>query len=74
MKNKEVKIGKSKLSKILKSPDRIKRKEAYEIETWGRINFGDFNISKGQNKVLIKGVKLAKDNFAEVKGLNISYK
>jgi len=71
---KEVKIEKSKMSKIVKSPDRIKRKEAYEIETWGSISFGDFNIPKGQNKVLIKGIILAKDNFAEVKGLNISYK
>jgi len=60
-------------SKQIPSPDRIPRKEAYEMEKWKNIRIGTFFISEGKNFVKMKALKIKNLNVVELKGLRLSF-
>ncbi len=68
---KEVVIRESAESVQIPSPDRVLRKEAYEMSEWKRLKIGTFFIPKGRNTVRLKALKLAGQNVAELKGLRL---
>jgi arylsulfatase A-like enzyme len=53
-KNYPFSISKVSESKQIPSPDRIPRKEVYEMENWGKQQIGIFELKKGKNKVSLK--------------------
>ena len=55
------------------SPDRVKRKEVYEMSEWGILKLGSFKITMGKQLVKLKALSLANLNVAEVKGLKIRF-
>lgn len=57
----------------VKSPDRVKRKEAYEMSEWGKLNLGTFHLSKGVTSVVLKATAVKDVNVAEIKGITIHY-
>lgn len=59
---------------IIKSPDRIKRKEVYEVVNWKKITLGKFNIVAGRQFITLKASKVTGSNVAEVRALRIVYK
>ncbi len=63
---KEVVIDKAFYSSQIPSPDRVPRKEAYEMRAWGRLKVGTFNIAKGKQFVKLSALKVANENVAEL--------
>jgi arylsulfatase A-like enzyme len=47
-------ISKIFTSKQIPSPDRIPRKEVYEMENWGNQKIGVFQLKKGKNRIALK--------------------
>jgi arylsulfatase A-like enzyme len=58
-------------SSQLLSPDRVPRKEAYEMSTWGSLRLGTFIVSEGKHIVRLKASTLANQNVAEVMALRV---
>jgi hypothetical protein len=57
----------------LKSPDRIKRKEAYEVVNWKRLKLGEFRIAEGTHRITLRASKVLGSNVAEVRALRVLY-
>ncbi len=68
---KEVAIRKAFYSKQVPSPDRVPRKEAYEMEAWATLKLGTFFIQEGKNIVKLKALKVKNKNVAEVNQLRL---
>lgn len=69
----QVKIEKESSSTVIYSPDRVKRKEAYEIENWGKLTFGDRYIPEGKQRISIKATSMPGKNVMEFNQLSIKY-
>ncbi len=59
-------------SKQIPSPDRVPRKEAYEMRAWKPLRIGTFFIREGKNIVKLKAIHVANKNVAEVNELRLS--
>lgn len=57
----------------LKSPDRIKRKEAYEVVNWKSLKLGEFSIAEGRHRITLRASKVLGTNVAEVRALRVLY-
>lgn len=57
-------------SKQIKSPDRVTRKEAYEMSGWKRQLIGTFDIGAGLQTIVLKALKVTK-NVAEVNAIRL---
>jgi arylsulfatase A-like enzyme len=55
------------------SPDRVPRKEAFEMEAWKKVVIGQFELKKGKNIVKLKAVRVANKNVMELNGLRFKY-
>jgi arylsulfatase A-like enzyme len=53
------------------SPDRVPRKEAYEMSEWKKLPIDTFTIPKGKHVISIKAIHVAKANVAEIKCLRV---
>lgn len=73
-KTKRLKVARAFSSKIIPSPDRVPRKEACQMEKWGKLSVGDFFIPKGKYRILIKATDVKGDNVMEFNQLNIEFK
>ncbi|MBK5278315.1 MAG: sulfatase-like hydrolase/transferase [Bacteroidia bacterium] len=78
----EVQLGNEKRNVIVKdafyskqvpSPDRIVRKEAYEMGTWKSLPVGTFAIQEGRHILKMKAINIKNTNVAEVKGLELKF-
>ena len=58
-------------SKQIPSPDRVHRKEAYEMSEWKKLPLGTFTIPEGKHLIKIKALHVAKENVAEIKCLRL---
>ena len=68
----ESKIKRPHMSPLLPSPDRIPRKEAYEVRTWGKIKLGTLWVDEGITQVILSVKKIGNQNVGEIKSLTIS--
>ena len=68
---KDVLVYPSFYSKQVPSPDRVPRKEAYEMSKWKYLEIGTFSIPKGKHFIKIKALDLAHENIAEIKSIII---
>ena len=71
--SKSVKVKKSFSSDVIPSPDRVPRKEAYEIKKWGKLQVGGVFIPKGKSKIMIKATDIKGANVMEFNQLNIRF-
>ncbi|MEP7322132.1 MAG: hypothetical protein ABI761_09440, partial [Saprospiraceae bacterium] len=71
--NKEAVIQKAFYSKIIPSPDRVPRKEAYEMSGWKHLKIGTYHIGKGKQIIKLKATKVQNDNVAEINLLRFTY-
>lgn len=55
------------------SPDKVQRKEAYEMKAWKRLRIGTFSIPAGKHFVTLKALKIAHENVAEINGLRLTF-
>ncbi|MEO5581159.1 MAG: arylsulfatase [Saprospiraceae bacterium] len=69
--NKEVVIQNAFYSKQIPSPDRIPRKEAYELSRWYRLRIGTYLIEKGKQIIKLKASKIPNDNVAEINSIRL---
>ncbi|MCJ8164239.1 arylsulfatase [Pontibacter sp. E15-1] len=60
-------------SEQLPSPDRVPRKEAYEMQEWKALRIGTFQIPAGKHVVKLKALRVKNENVAEVKGLRLKF-
>ncbi len=60
-------------SKQIPGPDRVPRKEAYEMRAWKRLKIGTFVIHEGKNIVKLKALKITNNNVAQVNQLRLKY-
>lgn len=60
-------------SKQIPSPDRVPRKEAYEMSEWKRLPLGTFTISEGKHLINIRALFVAKENVAEIRCLRLMH-
>lgn len=58
-------------SEQIESPDRIRRKEAYEMEAWNTVVLGSFYIPEGKQIVSLKALEIQKENVAELYSLRL---
>ena len=70
---KEVIVQSAFYSKQIPSPDRIPRKEAYEMSEWKKLQLGTFTIAEGKQTIKLKALRVAKENVAEVKALRLRF-
>ncbi len=56
----------------ISSPDRVPRKEAYELKEWKNLTIGSFNIPSGKHIVKLKVLKVEHENVAELNGLRFT--
>ncbi len=68
---KEVVVQPAFYSKQIPSPDRVPRKEAYEMSEWKKLPIGTFTIPEGKHVIKIKALHVAKANVAEIKCLRV---
>lgn len=57
----------------LPSPDRVPRKEAYEMADWGQLVIGTFRVPAGKTSVRLKALKIAGSSAAEIDGLRLRF-
>lgn len=50
----------------IKSPDRVPRKEAYEMSGWKRLIIGTYHIAEGKQRIKLKTSKVENGNVAEI--------
>ncbi len=60
-------------SQPIPSPDRVTRKEAYEMKEWKKLNIGFFNVKPGRQVLKLKALKVKNENVAEVKGVSLTF-
>ena len=70
--DKELVIKKAYYSKQIKSPDRVPRKEAYEMSGWKRLKIGTYFIAAGKQMVKLKTSKIKNGNVAEINLLRLT--
>ncbi len=70
---KEVAVNPAFYSKQIPSPDRVPRKEAYEMSEWKKLLLGAFTIPEGKHLIKIKARQVAKANVAEIKCLRVVF-
>jgi arylsulfatase A-like enzyme len=58
-------------SKQIPSPDRIPRKEVYEMENWGSQKIGFFDLKKGENKIVLKPNSSQFPSYFDVKSIHV---
>ena len=68
---KETVIDKAFQGKQVASPDRVPRKEAYELDKWGRMHVGTFDVKGGKQRVTIRALNVQKNNVAEVRAIRL---
>lgn len=68
---KEVVVQPAFYSTQIPSPDRVPRKEAYEMSEWKKLPIGTFAIPEGKHIIKIKALQVAKANVAEIKCLRV---
>jgi arylsulfatase A-like enzyme len=68
-----INIQKASHAKQIQSPDRVKRKEAYEMHNWKRMKIGSFNISGAQHLVKLKALKIGHENVLELYQLRLKF-
>lgn len=56
----------------LPSPDRVPRKEAYELAAWGQLVIGTFRVPAGKTSIRLKALKIPGSTAAEIDGLRLS--
>ncbi len=71
--SKPVKVTKAFSSAMIPSPDRVPRKEAYEIKKWGKLQVGEVFIPKGKSTITIKATDIKGDNVMEFNQLNVCF-
>jgi arylsulfatase A len=64
--SREVIINQEFYATQIPSPDRVPRKEAYEMSRWKILKVGIFFISDGKQQVKLKAVKIRNKNVAEL--------
>ncbi|WP_245897232.1 sulfatase-like hydrolase/transferase [Hymenobacter nivis] len=57
----------------LPSPDRVPRKEAYEMADWGHLVIDTFRVPAGKTSIRLKALKIAGSSAAEIDGLRLSF-
>ena len=57
----------------LPSPDRVPRKEAYEMAAWGQLAVGTFRVPAGKTTIRLKALKITGATAAEIKGLRLRF-
>ncbi|MDJ0367025.1 arylsulfatase [Hymenobacter sp. H14-R3] len=57
----------------LPSPDRVPRKEAYEMAAWGQLVVGTFRVPAGKTSICLKALKITGATAAEINGLQLSF-
>ena len=70
--HKEVVIRDAFYSKQIPSPDRVPRKEAYEMSGWKRLNIGTYHIAGGKQVIKLRASKIQNDNVAEINLLRLT--
>lgn len=71
--SKKVSIKDPYYSEQIQSPDRVPRKEAYEMKSWGSLDLGDFSIPEGKAYITLKALRVRNKNVAEVEQLRMQY-
>jgi len=69
----EVTITQASFSRQVPSPDRVPRKEAYEMDGWKSLRIGTFAISEGKHSVRMRALKIEHRNVAEIRGLRLRF-
>lgn len=57
----------------LPSPDRVLRKEAYEMAAWGQLPLGTFRVPAGPTLIRLRAARVVGTNVAQVNGLRIEF-
>jgi len=70
--NKKVVIENAFYSKQIPSPDRVPRKEAYEMSGWKRLIIGTYHISEGKQIIKLRASKIKNNNVAEINSLRLT--
>lgn len=70
---KTVTVSKAFATARIASPDRVPRKEAYEMEKWGVLKVDTFDIPAGETVVSMKAEKVKNVNVAEIKCLRFTF-
>ncbi len=60
-------------SQPITSPDRVTRKEAYEMKEWKKLHIGFFIVKPGRQVLKLKALKVKNENVAEVKGVSLTF-
>ncbi len=68
---KTVVIQQAYYSSQIKSPDRVPRKEAYEMSEWKRLKIGTYHIAEGKQLIKLKTSKIKNVNVAEINLLRL---
>lgn len=58
---------------MVPSPDRVTRKEAYEVKEWKYLTIGNFAVPPGQHVVKLTAMDIRNKNVAELNGLRLTY-
>ncbi|QMU28762.1 arylsulfatase [Adhaeribacter radiodurans] len=53
------------------SPDRVPRKEAYEVSSWKRMEVGTYYIASGKQLVTLRALQVSNKNVAEINSINL---
>ncbi|MEJ7737173.1 MAG: arylsulfatase [Chitinophagaceae bacterium] len=69
--NKEAVIKNAFYSKQIRSPDRVPRKEAYEMSGWKRLVIGTYHITSGKQVIKLRASQIQNDNVAEINLLRL---
>jgi arylsulfatase A len=48
------------------SPDRVPRKEAYEMGGWKRLDIGIYHLAEGRQRIKLRALKIVNENLAEI--------
>ncbi len=64
--NKEVVVQHAFYPKQIPSPDRVPRKEAYEMSGWKSLRIGTYHIDKGKQIIKLKASEIKHNNVAEI--------
>ncbi|MEO6001244.1 MAG: sulfatase-like hydrolase/transferase, partial [Chitinophagaceae bacterium] len=70
--DKKVVIQKSFYSKQIQSPDRVPRKEAYEMSGWKRLRIGTYHIAEGKQIIKLRTSHIENGNVAEINLLRLT--
>ncbi len=69
--NREVVIQNRSYSKQIPSPDRVPRKEAYEMRGWEHLKIGTYHIGGGKQTIKLRASKIQNENVAEISSIRL---